>query len=575
MPETQAVARPGQSYPAEVDIAIIGAGPVGLTLANYLGCMGIKALVLEQRDRLIDYPRGVGMDDECLRSFQAIGLADTIARHTTPGQKMRFLTMTGQTFALIDPKTREFGWPRRSSFIQPMVDEILFEGLRRFDGVTALFNTELLSFTEQQDGVTLLLQTAGQPQTVRTKWLIGCDGGRSVVRKAMDIEFDGITDATRWVVIDILDDPIGTPDSYLHCVPSRPYVSIALPHGMRRLEFMVFGDESEDELCSPEGVRALMARVMPDPERAKLLRSRVYTHNARLARQFGKGRVLIAGDAAHLMPVWQGQGYNSGIRDATNLGWKLAMVARGTASSEILASYNSERRPHAKAMIDLSVTAGRIFAPTNRLVAWMRDRIALALNAIPSVKRYIVQMRFKPMPRFTSGIILTDAARKPVGRATGRLFPQPLVMAADKRNRLLDDVIGLRFAVISWGSDPQVHMSADMRAYWHAMDAAMLAMVPSTQTGDFRGTVLDGTVLVGDLNEVLHEWFAEQEADGSIVILRPDRVVAGIVAPQRLEQASLTLRGIIGGKFAALPAPGPVPAKAPHAISAGQVHDLA
>jgi 3-(3-hydroxy-phenyl)propionate hydroxylase len=534
-----------QPLPAAVDVAIVGAGPVGLTIANYLGCMGVDVLVLEQRDQLIDYPRGVGMDDECLRSFQAIGLGDRIAAHTTPGQKMRFLTMSGKTFALIDPKTREFGWPRRSAFIQPMVDALLYEGLDRFASARAVFGAEMVSFEDDGARVALKVVRDGVEQTIRAKWLVGCDGGRSVVRKQLDIDFDGITDSTRWVVIDLLDDPVGLPDSYLHCVPSRPYVSIALPHGMRRLEFMVFGEETEAELCSPEGVQALLQRVLPHPERATVLRSRVYTHNARLARRFRKGRVMIAGDAAHLMPVWQGQGYNSGIRDATNLAWKLGMVVQGTASESILDSYESERREHAKAMIDLSVTAGRIFAPTNRLVAWLRDRIALALNAIPAVKTYIVQMRFKPMPRFTRGVVLSGPTGAPEGRATGRLFPQPLVLTGDGRRRL-DDVIGLRFAVLAWGCDPQVHMSEETRRRWAALGAALIAVVPETQLGGFRGRLLPGATLIGDADEALHEWFSAQESDGSIVLLRPDRVVAGIVAPQALEAASTRLFELVG-----------------------------
>lgn len=530
------------------DVAIVGAGPVGLTIANYLGGMGVKVLVVEQRDTLIDYPRGVGMDDECLRSFQAIGLADAVARHTIPGQKMRFLTMTGKTFALIDPKTREFGWPRRNSFIQPMIDEILYKGLKRFDAVQVEFGSELVSIADEGEQVRLEVKRADGTRTVTTKWLVGCDGGRSMVRRTLGIEFDGITDATRWVVIDLKNDPVGLPDSYLHCVPSRPFVSIALPHGMRRLEFMVFGDEAEEELCSATGIQALLARALPNPERADVLRARVYTHNARLARHFGRGRVMLAGDAAHLMPVWQGQGYNSGIRDATNLAWKLGMAVRGDASPSLVESYELERREHAKAMIDLSVTAGRIFAPTNKVVAWLRDRIALALNTLPPVKRYIVQMRFKPMPRFTRGLVLTDARGQPDGRATGRLFPQPDVVTTDGVTRRLDDIVGSRFAILSWGTDPQLHMSAEIRHYWSDLGAVMLAIIPTTQLGDFRGEVTPGTTLIGDIGG-LHEWFAAQDSDGSIVVMRPDRVVAGIVHPQRLEAASRTLRRMIGGRF--------------------------
>lgn len=531
---------------SEVDVVIVGAGPVGLTIANYLGLMNVRTLVLEQRESLIDYPRGVGMDDECLRSFQAIGLGDAIAEHTTPDQKMRFLTMKGETFALINPKTREFGWPRRSSFIQPMVDEILFTGLSRFDCVTAAFGSELASFSDEGTHLTLKVHDSDGERDVTAKWLVGCDGGRSTVRKALDIPFEGQTDFTRWVVIDLFDDPVGLPDSYLHCVPSRPYVSIALPHGMRRLEFMVFGGETDEELCSPEGVRKLLARALPHPERANVLRSRVYTHNARLAARYRKGRALIAGDAAHLMPVWQGQGYNTGIRDATNLAWKLAMVVRGEASDAILDSFEAERRSHGKAMIDLSVMAGRIFAPTNRVVAFLRDKVALALNAIPPVKRYFVQMRFKPMPRFTRGIVMTTKNGTPIGRATGRLFPQPQVATRAGVVGRLDDCIGLKFAVLSWGCDPQLHLSPDMRAYWNSIGAVFIAVLPITQLQNFRGEIRDGTVVIGDATGTLHDWFSDQDTDGSVVVIRPDRVVAAIVPPQQLDSTSQQLRQMIG-----------------------------
>lgn len=524
--------------PERVDVVIVGAGPVGLTIANYLGLSGVRTLVLEQRETLIDYPRGVGMDDECLRSFQAIGLGDAVAAHTTPDQEMRFLTMDGRIFASIEPTTRIFGWPRRNSFIQPMIDRILFEGLARYDCVTPVFGAELVSFEDRGDEVVLQVRRGEAIHQVATGWLAGCDGGRSLVRKTIGTSFDGITDSTRWVVIDLLDDPVGRPGSYFHCIPERPYVSIALPHGMRRLEFMVFGQETEEELCSEAGVRALLARAMPEPERANVLRSRVYTHNARLAGEFRKGRAVLAGDAAHLMPVWQGQGYNSGIRDASNLGWKPALVARGLAGPALLDSYGVERRDHAKAMIDLSVTAGKIFSPTSRLAAWARDKLALALNAIPPVKRYFVEMRFKPMPRYVEGVVLKDGKGAVRGAATGRIFPQPWVLVPGGGRKKLDDAVGPGFAILSWGSDPQLHLSEGDRARWAKLGARFVALVPDTQCAEFRGTILPGTEVLGDADGAIHRWFSSQGADGTVIFLRPDRFVAGIVPPQAARAAS-------------------------------------
>src|ERR1700759_688314 len=132
----------------------------------------------------------------------------------------------------------------------------------------------------------------------------------------------------------------------------------------------------------------MLSRLVPYPDRVDIIRRRLYTHHSRIASSFRKGRIMIAGDAAHLMPVWQGQGYNSGIRDAANLGWKLAAVVNGHADDALLDTYDIERRKHARAMIDLSTMVGRVISPTNRRVAGLRDRVIHAASVGPTVKRY-------------------------------------------------------------------------------------------------------------------------------------------------------------------------------------------
>ena len=146
-------------------------------------------------------------------------------------------------------------------------------------------------------------------------------------------------------------------------------MSIGLPHGVRRFEFMIFDHETDEQVADPLFVHQLLARHVPDPAGVDFIRQRVYTLHARIAGAFRKGHVLIAGDAAHLMPVWQGQGFNSGVRDSTNLAWKLTAVLRGLADDALLDTYDTERRDHAKAMIDVSVAMGRILSPTNKAVA--------------------------------------------------------------------------------------------------------------------------------------------------------------------------------------------------------------
>lgn len=510
------------------DLIIVGAGPVGMTLAHIVGAAGLTVLVVEQLDKLIDYPRGVGMDDECLRAFQAIGLVDKVIEHTSPDQWMEFRTAKGKTLALIRPQANVFGWPKRNAFIQPLVDKVLFEGLARYPNVQIAFSTELVSFDQDEAGVEAELRAAdGSTRRVRSSYFVGCDGGRSLVRKSLDIAFEGQTEATRWIVVDLEQDPVAIPNTILICDPARPFVSIALPHGVRRLEFMVMPGETDEELTSPKGLHGLLARMMPDPERAHVIRSRVYTHHARIAETFRKGRVLIAGDAAHLMPVWQGQGYNTGIRDATNLGWKLVEVLKGRSSDALLDTYTLERRDHAKAMIWISTTAGRIFSPTNKALAATRDVLFSLSNWIPPLKRYIVQMRFKPMPSYENGVVV--AGRGPARAVVGRLFIQPQVRPPDGL-ALLDDVIGTGFAIVAWAVDPWVYMSEEARRTWQRLGAKIIVVRPDSEFALSAGSLGAHAEIVGDPTLALKNWFAQSRVP--LVVVRPDRFVAAAGGPQ-------------------------------------------
>ncbi len=514
------------------DVAIIGAGPVGLMIANYLGQCGVNVTIVEKLDTLINYPRAIGLDDESLRTFQAVGLAEQVLPHTTPWHAMRFLTPSGRCFADIQPKTDEFGWSRRNAFIQPLADRVLFEGLQRFPNVKVLFGRELESFEQHDTHVLLnLTNKDGHSEQLQARYLIGCDGGNSLVRRNLNISFDGKTAPNQWIVVDIANDPLSTPHVYLCCDPVRPYVSAALPHGVRRFEFMVMPGETEAELSKPENLRKLLAKVLPDPDRIELIRSRVYTHNARLAGRFRQGRVLLAGDAAHIMPVWQGQGYNSGMRDASNLAWKLSLVIKGLATDSLLDSYEQERRDHAKAMIDLSVLAGHVLAPPKRWQGALRDGISWVLNYVPPVKRYFLEMRFKPMPQYSKGALIPGLGKhSPVGK----MFIQPKVLTEAGDTVLLDQVIGEKFAIIAWGCDPTWGMTAEQIDHWKALGTQFIQVLPDVQL-KVPSDASVGVIRVGDSTGRLKEWFAG--GSSSIALVRPDRFVAGLAIPQTVGQA--------------------------------------
>ncbi|CAB3787898.1 3-(3-hydroxy-phenyl)propionate/3-hydroxycinnamic acid hydroxylase [Paraburkholderia caffeinitolerans] len=567
------------------DVAIIGAGPVGLTIANILGLQGVRVTLVEKLDQIIDYPRAIGLDDEALRVFQSIGLAQALLPHTTPDHWMRFVTKDGHCFASIEPRTDEFGWPRRNAFIQPLADRVLYEGLDRFEHVEVLFGHSVNAFEQDAQGVTIDVSDAnGERRTIRAAYMVGADGGNSFVRRALNVPFEGRTKPNQWIVVDVRNDPIGSPHVYMHCDHRRPYVSAALPHGIRRFEFMVMPGETEEALSKPENMAALIRKVVADPDKVDYIRKRVYTHNARLAETFRVDRVLLAGDAAHIMPVWQGQGYNSGIRDANNLGWKLAMVAKGQADGRLLDSYTVERRAHARSMIHLSEVAGDIFAPTTRFGARFRDTFVRGMNVFPSVKRYFVEMRFKPMPRYEAGVVLLPPVQKTggwfasllersgnsapgrllglmsqkrdslIGRLAygrdplaaspvGRMFIQPRVRLADGRVVRLDDAIGNGFAVLAWGADPTFGLTPQARTLCERLGARFIFAKPDVQL-EYPDDVPQDVLALGDVQGRLKEWFGRLPE--SVVLLRPDRFVAGVCTPQQVSDAIVELAGKLG-----------------------------
>lgn len=518
-------------------VVVVGAGPVGLTLANLLGLYGVETLVVEEREVMIGYPRGVGLDDEALRIFQGAGLVDRVLPHTNPNQILRFVDAKGRVLAQIAPTSEPFGWPKRNGFVQPLIDAELLGGLDRFEHVNVAWGCRMEAAAADPDGVTVTLSGPDGPSTVRAGYVIGCDGGRSVTRQLMGVSFDGTTSSTRWVVIDIQPDPLGRPNVDVGADPERPYVSVSVAHGIRRFEFMLHKDETDELAEEPAFIRKLIARFVPYPDQANIIRHRVYTHHSRIAGSFRHGRLLLAGDAAHLMPVWQGQGYNSGIRDAGNLAWKLAAVTTGRADDALLDTYDQERRGHARAMIDLSTMVGRVISPTNRQVAGLRDIIARTASVLPALKRHVVEMRFKPMPRYELGAVVHE---RPIRKESpvGTLFIQPRVDTREQSNVLLDDVLGPWFSVLVWNNNPREVLGAEAFARWQRLGATFIALRPLSQ---LRWPDEDDpeVLVVGDRLGQFKAWFDTHEE--SVLFLRPDRFVAAACVAQRASEKALAL----------------------------------
>ncbi|WP_204079577.1 bifunctional 3-(3-hydroxy-phenyl)propionate/3-hydroxycinnamic acid hydroxylase [Mycobacterium riyadhense] len=521
----------------DVDVLVVGAGPVGLTLANILGLHDVRTLVVDERATLVDYPRGVGLDDEALRTFQSIGLIDRVLPHTVPNQILRFVDAKGRVLAEMAPPDARFGWPKRNGFVQPLVDAELLAGVRRFEHVEVWWSRPMTACRDDGDAVAAELGGDGGTASVRARYVVGCDGGRSTTRRMMGVSFDGTTSSTRWLVVDIANDPLGHPNSEVGADPERPYASISIAHGIRRFEFMIHANESDEQAQDPAFLTRMLARLVPHPDRVDVIRRRVYTHHSRIAGAFRRGRLLLAGDAAHLMPVWQGQGYNSGIRDAANLGWKLAAVVTGRAGDELLDTYDIERRKHARAMIDLSTMVGRAISPTNRRVTIARDLVVRSASIVPSLKRYVLEMRFKPMPRYERGAVAHTRPRDP-GSPVGTLFIQPRVDTRTQQNVLLDDVLGTWFSVLCWNNNPRNILGDAAFAHWKDLGARFVAVRPLVQL-HWTGHDDPDVAIVGDRTGDLKSWFDIHRQ--SVLFLRPDRFIAGACIAQLAPELSASV----------------------------------
>lgn len=345
------------------DVAIVGCGPVGATLANLLGARGVRTLVVEREVDIYRLPRAVHFDGECMRVFQSAGIADTLAPGLIVSPGMKFVDPAGRM--LIDwsrpTDIGPMGWHPSYRFHQPTLEETLRAKLADHDTVEVRLAQRVVALDPRDDAVRLTIEDAGGAQSeVDARWVVGCDGARSPVRTMMGSAMDQLDRPERWLVVDVIltrDRPEFGDHSIQFCDPARPSTYVRGVGLRRRWEFMLREDEDAERMKTPDAIWALLARWLA-PDEAVLERPAVYTFHAAVAGGWRKGRLLIAGDAAHQTPPFMGQGLCAGIRDASNLAWKLAAVVQGCADASLLDTYETERAPHARTFIETAVRLG-------------------------------------------------------------------------------------------------------------------------------------------------------------------------------------------------------------------------
>ena len=522
----------------DAGVVIAGAGPCGLTLANLLGAEGISVIVLEKNETTVREPRAVSIDDESLRTMQAIGLGEEVISRAMLDYGSLYIGASGKSFAFVHPSTREFGHPRRSAFHQTVLEDQLRRGAERFPDVALLFRHELIDF--EQTGPEVILRVRGPEggiRSIRCAYLVGCDGARSTVRTKLDIPMTGHTYRERWLIVDIADTKDGYRHTRVMCDPKRPGITLPGPNQTRRFEFRLNPGEAEEDVLAEDFVRGLLRKCGPDGD-ANIRRKVVYAFHARMATRWREGRVFLAGDAAHLSPPFAGQGMNSGIRDAHNLAWKIAAVRKGRLGQGLLDTYETERKPHAWQLILMAIRMGRVFMPPSHVAAFATRRFFRFAGLYPPLRDYFSQMKYKPKPRFTAGFFLPDGqgARK---TKTGRLFPQPTLETADGKSIMLDDVLGNKFALIAYGVNPSELAAASAHPLLDSLGAVRIGILPRSAP---LLSAAPEIAIFRDTTDALAEYFAGRDV---IAILRPDRYVMAAMSPETAHQVLEKLTALL------------------------------
>lgn len=429
----------------ECDVAIVGCGPTGVVLANLLGRLGVRVVVLERDAEVYAVPRATHIDEETLRNFQVTGLADALLPHTAPFGRIQIVDGDGALLLeerVEDPETPH-GYEGSRFFDQPAFERILRDGLARYDAVRLVTGAEVTGVEQNGEGVVVRARRAGAGDTVavRASWVVGCDGGRSAVRAALGIETERIAPKREWLIVDaLLDDPADAgllPDCFRYMLAPERLSLYA--HGVgrnRRWEFqLASGEEAPSEA---EVLGWVSAHV--DLDRIAVTRITSYAHTSMLARTWRVGRAFVAGDAAHLMPPTAGQGMCSGIRDAVNLAWKLHLAVAGRAGSELLDTYELERKPHAREVLEGAIFIGRQLEADTGFARWRRRQQLRVLQAMPRLRR-VLQRQGVRRPPLRAGFL--DGSSR-----AGRPLPQ-VPVRLDGGVGWLDDLLGYRFALVA------------------------------------------------------------------------------------------------------------------------------
>ena len=450
--------------PAVFDVAIVGLGPTGVVAAGLLARAGLTVYACDRQPDVYEIPRAIALDHEAMRVIQQLGAADAVAPWVEPFTPSEYYGVDGRLIrrmTMVEPPYPQ-GWTPSMVFSQPPVERALRRHVSAMPGVSFATATTMTALREDAEGVDLeLIAEAGARRSVRARWVVGCDGGASAVRTALGIALEDLEFDEPWLVVDVRVNERGLAKlpsvSVQYCEPERPCTLVIGPGDHRRWEISLRPGEDPAQVATPEGTWALLSRWI-GPSDGTLWRQAAYRFHALVASRWRRGRVFLAGDAAHMQPPFLGQGMCQGLRDAANLAWKLAAVAhgqvRGRGADALLDSYGVERKAHVRELTSRILRIGAVICERDEARARERDARMFAEcgGTVRDTPRQDV------LPRLESGLL---SPQDTSGRGT--LFPQPRLRTATGGTELMDERCGCGWRLVTLGPRPAVALPDAVR----------------------------------------------------------------------------------------------------------------
>ena len=491
------------------DVIINGYGPVGQVLATLLGRAGHRVAVIERYPAFYPMPRAVHFDHEVARIFQNVGLRPDQSSAIEPYDAMyAWRNADRKDLQLVDwTGVGPTGWHTSNFFVQPLLEPQLDQLARAQPTVSVQRGWEVVAVEDEPDQpLTVVVEETdgftrdGRRRTLTARYVVGADGANSFVRTAMGAPMHDLGFFFDWLIVDLVlhEDRVFDPPAWQLCDPERPTTIVPGGPGRRRWEWMRLPHEDIKDLNRLERAWELLEPWDVHPGNATIERHTVYTFQARWVESWRHGRLMIAGDAAHLMPPFAGQGMCAGVRDAMNLAWKLDLVLQGRAAETLLDTYGPERTPHVRAFIDFSMELGRLICITDPDAAAERDRRMMAvLDADAPAEP-------PPSPRLGPGLLRDGDP------AAGAMSIQAPVTTTTGSG-LFDDVVSPGCLLLTSES---VDVDPSRRAALADLGLAVVAL---------GGAPADGVVV--DDTGAYRAWLDELHADA--VLVRPDFAVYG------------------------------------------------